>query len=267
MKEFYSRCIQIYEDYREAVPSYASAALAFYLLLILVPSFTLIAIGTSFLNLDLTFLENIIKGIVMPEYSSIIIEVLETRSFNTVAFVTMIISLYTVSRGVGNIYEISKHMYGDSEDESIFGYYIYTFKITIYLLLLIIGLIAVLAIKPLAYIYDILYPLFGVKHIILYFFMVFALMSIYLLVPRVKIHYSDAFQGALVASVLMLVLFYGFNIYIEFANFQSVYGPLAFVVIILFVFNWAAEIFYLGMYITNILHLRRSSNEKRTSRN
>lgn len=257
MKEFYERCIQIYDDYREAVPSYAPAALSFYLLLILIPALTLIAIGTSFLNVDLTILENIIREIVMPEYSKIILSVLESRSFNTVALVTMIISIYTVSRGVGNIYVISKNMYGSDNDESILDYYMYTFKITIYLLLLFIGVIAVFAIKPLAYIYNILYPLFGVKHIILYFFMVLVLMSIYKLVPRVKINWSDAFQGSLIASVLMLVLFYGFNIYVQFANFQSVYGPLSFVVIILFIFNWSAEVFYLGMYVTNILHLRR----------
>lgn len=87
--------------------------------------------------------------------------------------------------------------------------------------------------------------------------MVFCLMSIYLIVPRIRIHYGDAFQGALVASALMLVLYYGLNIYFRFADFQSVYGPLASIVVILFVFDWAAEIFYIGMYITNILHLRR----------
>lgn len=91
-------------------------------------------------------------------------------------------------------------------------------------------------------------------------------MSIYLIVPRIRIHYSDAFQGALVASALMLVLYYGLNIYFRFADFESVYGPLAFIVMILFVFDWAAEIFYIGMYITNILHLRRIEDEKRTCR-
>ena len=92
-------------------------------------------------------------------------------------------------------------------------------------------------------------------------------MAIYLIVPRIRIHVSDAFQGALVASALMLVLYYGLNIYFRYANFQSVYGPLALVVMILFVFDWAAEIFYIGMYITNILHVRRVEDEKRKNRN
>lgn len=267
MKHFYDKCVEIYDDYRAVVPSYAAAALSFYLLLIIVPAFSLVAVGTSLLNIDMSLIENIIQQIVMPEYSAMIIDVLESRSVNTVALVTMIISIYTVSRGVGNIYEISKNMYQEDRDESLISYYIYTFKVTIFLLLLFIGIIAVMALRPLAYIFNILYSLFGIRHIFLYFLMVFCLMSIYMIVPRIRTHHSDAFQGALVASALMLVLYYGLNIYFQFADFQSVYGPLSFIVVILFVFDWAAEIFYIGMYITNLLHLRRKEDEKRTSRN
>ena len=36
--QLYQKCIQIYDDYREVVPSYAPAALSFYLLLILTRS-------------------------------------------------------------------------------------------------------------------------------------------------------------------------------------------------------------------------------------
>lgn len=267
MKRFYDKCVEIYDDYRAVVPSYAAAALSFYLLLIIVPAFSLVAVGTSLLNIDMSLIEDIIQQIVMPDYSAMIIDVLESRSVNTVALVTMVISIYTVSRGIGNIYEISKNMYKEDRDESLISYYIYTFKITIFLLLLFIGIIAVMAIGPLAYIFNFLYSLFGFRHIFLYFLMVFCLMSIYMIVPRIRTHHSDAFQGALVASALMLVLYYGLNIYFRFADFQSVYGPLAFIVVILFVFDWAAEIFYIGMYITNILHLRRVEDEKRTSRN
>lgn len=262
MKHFYEKCVKIYDDYRAVVPPYAAAALSFYLLLIIVPAFSLVAVGASLLNIDMSLIETMIQQVVMPEYSSMIIEVLESRSVNTVALITMLMSIYTVSRGIGNIYEISKNMYQQDIDESLISYYIYTFKITVFLLLIFIGVIAVMSIGPLAYIFNSLYLLFGVRHIFLYFLLVFCLMSIYMIVPRIKIHHTDAFQGSLVASALMLVLYYGLNIYFQFADFQSVYGPLAFIVVILFVFDWAAEIFYIGMYVTNILHLRRKYDEK-----
>lgn len=266
MKRLYDKCTKIYDDYRGAVPPYAAAALSFYLILIIIPAFSLLAVGASLLSLDLSFIEGIIRRVIMDSYATMIIDVLHSRSINTVALITMIISIYTISRGIGNIYEISKNMYGQQlSDESLVSYYIYTFKMTVFLLLLFIGIIAVTAIGPLAYIINSLDFLFGVRHIILFFLMTFCLMSIYMIVPRIRIHYSDAFQGALVASVLMLILYYGLNIYFRFADFQSVYGPLALVVMVLFVFDWAAEVFYIGMYVTNVLHLRRIENEKRTS--
>lgn len=265
MKQLYDKCINIYDDYRALVPPYAAAALSFYLLLILVPALSLLAVGTSLLNIDMTVIENLISHYVMPDYATMLIEVLESHSMNTVAIVTMVLSFYAVSRGIGNIYEISKNMYQQKIEESILGYYIYTFKITFFLILLFIGIIASIAMGPLAYVFNVLYtlPLFGSRHILLYFLIVFCLMSVYMIVPRIKIHHSDAFQGALVAGALMLVLYYGLSIYFKFADFQSVYGPLASIVMILFVFEWAAETFYIGMYITNILHLRRIEDEKR----
>ncbi len=267
MREFYERCTIIYDDYRTAIPSYAAAALSFYLLLLLIPAFTLIAIGTSLFNIDMTILQNIIEQFVVKEYAQMLIDILQSRSFNTVAFVTILVSIYTVSRGVGNIYEISKRMYHPETEETILGYYIYTIKVTIYLLLLLIGVIAITAMGPLAYIFSFLYSYAGIRHILLYALICFCLTGIYMIVPRMKIHYSDAFQGALVASVLLLILYYALSFYFQIADYQSVYGPLASIVIVLFVFNWTAEFFYVGMYITNILYFRRISDEKRKSRN
>jgi len=260
--------MNIYDDYRAIVPSYAAAALSFYLLLILIPAFSLLAVGTSLFHIDMTMIEYLISHYIMPDYATMFIDVLESRSINTVALITMVLSFYAVSRGIGNIYEISKNMYQQKIEESIIGYYIYTFKITFFLIILFIGIIASIAIGPLVYIFNALYtsPFFGIRHVLLYFLIVFCLASVYMIVPRIKIHHSDAFQGALVAGVLMLVLYYGLGIYFQFADFQSVYGPLAFIVMILFVFDWAAEIFYIGMYVTNILHLRRVEDEKRKSR-
>lgn len=263
MKRLYEKCMDIYDDYRAVVPPYAAAALSFYLLLIIIPACSLLAVGTSLLKLDTSIVEEIINMVIMPEYASMLIDVLNSRSIDTVALITIVMSGYTVSRGIGNIYEISKNMYKDATNESIVSYYIYTFKITFLLLVMFIGIIAIMAIGPLAHFFHFLYSLFGVRHIIMYFLMVFSLMGIYAIVPRVKVKTVDAFQGALVSSALMLVLYYCLNIYFQFADFQSVYGPLAFIVIILFVFDWAAEIFYIGMYITNCLYLRRKADEKR----
>jgi len=267
MIKLYHRLVDIYKDYRASIPSYASAALAFYLLLIIIPALTLIAIGASLLNLDLSIVENILNEVIQAEYAKMFIDILYSKSMNTVAFVTMLISLYTVSRGVRNIYEVSKNLFHNYKDESLISYYLHSFKMTIFLLLMVIGMIAISAIVPLTYFFDILSSLLGIRHIFLYVLLVFCLTSIYMSVPRIRIHYYDALQGGLLASALLLILYYGLGIYFQFADFQSVYGPLATIIIILFVFNLVAEVFYIGMYVTHILDVRREENEKSTSRN
>lgn len=262
MLELYYRCIEIYDDYRKYVPPYAAAALSFYLLLLLIPATSLFAVGASFFNLDISIVERIIEQYITTEYVTSIINILKTNTMNTVAFITLLLSVYTVSRGVGNIYEISKSMFGEIEDENIFEYYLYAIKVTILLLFLFLGFVAIFALKPLARLFDFLYAVVGIRHILLYFILVYCLMSIYKFVPRIKIGYKESFKGALIAGALMLVLYYGLQIYFQFANFQTIYGPLASIIAILFVFNWSAEIFYIGMYSTYIFYLRRKEDER-----
>lgn len=259
--ELYDRCLKIFQDYREVVPSYASAALAFHLVMILVPCFSLLAVAMSILNVNMSGLENMINQIITSEYASILIEVLESRNLNTMAFATIIASLWTIAKGIGNIYQISKNMFMNDQDESAIGFYLYAFRITFLILLLFVGVCVVLLTGPLATVFNSLYNLVGIRHILLYFLLVLIFMVIYSVVPRLHIHPADSFQGALVACALYLVLYYALSIYFRFANFSNVYGSLASVIIILWVFKWAAEIFYIGMYVTNILHLRRLEDE------
>jgi YihY family inner membrane protein len=263
VKKIYNRVIIQYHAYRKVVPSYASAALSFYLLLLLVPATSLLAIGASFFRIDLTMLETIIEQYIKSEYVGAIIDILETKTINTVALITILLSLYIVSKGIRNIYDISKNMYNDNKQENIFQYYTYSIRMTIYLLFIFLGFISMFAIVPLAKIFDFLYTIVLFRHILLYFISVIFLMIIYKMVPRKKIKYKYAFTGAIISSALLLVLYYGLQIYFLFANYETIYGPLASIVAVLFVFNLAAEVFYIGMYITNILYVREEENNER----
>lgn len=265
MKKLYTQCIKIYDDYRAVVPPYAAAALSFYLLLLLIPATSLFAVGASFFKLDLSIVERMIERYITTEYVTVIIDILRTNTINTVAFVTLILSIYTVSRGIGNIYEISKNLYQEESEETILGYYVYSIKMTLYLLFIFLGFVSIFAIKPLALLFDSLYAIVGIRHVLLYLILVFCLMSIYKLVPRVKVGYRETFKGALIAGALMLILYYALQIYFMYASFETIYGPLASIIAVLFVFDWGAEIFYIGMYMTHIFYLRRNENERKNS--
>lgn len=251
-----NRLVMLYRDYRKNIPSIASSSLAFYMIFLLVPSITLLAIGVSFFQLDLTYLQKLLEVFLIQEYVDFIIKILYSNTVNSVALLSIVISLMTVSKGVGNIYRISKRMFYTAE-ESIIDYYLYILKITVLLFAICISFLFVFAIKPLTFVFDFLYAILEIRHILLYFSIVYFLTFVYKVVPRSKIKYEDAFKGALLASALMVVLFYGLQIYFHFVDFQSLYGPLASIIAILFVFNLSAEVFYIGMYVTYKFYLRR----------
>lgn len=249
--------MKVYKDYRKNIPTLASSSLAFYMMFLLIPAVTLLAIGTSFFNIDLTLFERLLKIYINSEYVVMIISILHSNNVNSTALMTIAISLFSVSRGIGNIYRISKNMFNTYEDENIIEYYIYSIKVTILLLILYLIFFAVIALKPLSALFHVLYAIIGIRHILLYFIIVYFLAVIYKLVPRIKISYRDAIKGAMISGALMLILFYAIQIYFGFTDFNSVYGPLASIVAVLFVFYWSAEVFFVGMYCTYLFYLRR----------
>ena len=52
MKDIYNKAMAIYDDYRYYVPSFSGAALSFYLIILLIPTMTIIAVYTASLCRD-----------------------------------------------------------------------------------------------------------------------------------------------------------------------------------------------------------------------
>ena len=125
MKDIYNKAMAIYDDYRYYVPSFSGAALSFYLIILLIPTMTIIAVVTSSLHI---ILEMAIKEFIQPAYAEMLIDTLKGSSLNTVSVLVFIWSFYAVSRGVGNIYDISKKMFAVVErSESVIAWYVYVF--------------------------------------------------------------------------------------------------------------------------------------------
>lgn len=260
MKDIYTKAIAIYDDYRSYVPSFSSAALSFYLIILLIPATTIIAVVTSYLHVSVEILEMAIKEFIQPAYADMLLKTLKSSSLSTVSVLVFFWSIYAVSRGVGNIYDISKKMYSSQDkNESVVSWYIYVFKVTILLLATLITSIVLLATGPISKIFNFLYGIALCRFVLLYVFMVLFFMAIYMIVPRERVTYYEAMQGAMVTSGGLVILYIALNIYFKYADFTSLYGPLTSICVILFVFDWASEIFYVGMYLTHIAFLRRNN--------
>ncbi|WP_295252972.1 YhjD/YihY/BrkB family envelope integrity protein [uncultured Catenibacterium sp.] len=260
MKDIYNKAMAIYDDYRYYVPSFSSAALSFYLIILLIPATTIIAVVTSSLHVSVEILEMGIKEFIQPAYAEMLIDTLKGSSLNTVSVLVFIWSFYAVSRGVGNIYDISKKMFSIEErSESVIAWYIYVFKVTMLLLGTLLISIVLLATGPISRAFHFLYGIAFIRFVLLFVIMVLFFMAIYMIVPRERITYHEALQGAFVTSGGIVILYIALNYYFKYADLTSLYGPLSSICVILFVFDWASEIFYIGMYLTHIAYLRRNN--------
>ena len=264
VKDLYHRAMKVYNDYRICIPSSSSAALSFYLLILIIPATTLLAIVASYFNVDLEYLERILEQYLRPDYAKMIVDVLNNTRVTTTSIMIIVFSLYAVSRGVAHIYETSKRMFDpDLKLENPISYYGYVFKITFILLLTMMGFVIVVASGPIYKFFKLLYSIKVLQYIIIYGIITLFFYALYLIVPRQRVTKKRyAFAGSQVAAIGIVILYFIFSIYFKYANYQSVYGPLASVVIILFVFNWASEIFYIGMYIMYICNKKGKKNEK-----
>lgn len=90
MKDIYNKAMAIYDDYRYYVPSFSSAALSFYLIILLIPSMTIIAVVTSSLHISVDILEMGIKEFIQPAYAEMLIDTLKGSSLNTVSILVFI---------------------------------------------------------------------------------------------------------------------------------------------------------------------------------
>ncbi|MGX8680665.1 MAG: YhjD/YihY/BrkB family envelope integrity protein, partial [bacterium] len=251
-------------DYRKYVNSYASAALTFYIIILIVPAISILALTASAFGIDLSAVQNVIREFMSNEYTEMFIGVLTTSKISIGSLIVIIISVYAVSRGVGNIYVISKDLFPSEdyrEEENIIGYYLYTFRITIFILAAFIAIIFMLILGPVGRAVNIFYGYLILRYAIMVFLVVWFFTMLYQMIPNVRVRTKDAFRGALIALLGMFILWVVTTVYFSFANFSNVYGPLASIVMVFFVLNWGSEVFYIGFYVAHLYYMEHQ--EKR----
>lgn len=247
--------------YSESFPAYSSAALAFYIIILCVPALTLIALASTLFHIDLATLEDILKRFLMPKYAKMVSQVLTNKEISLSTVVILALSVYAISRGIGAIYSLTKKLFPVDEvtKEGVFHYYFYTIRITIFILLAAISFICVLAIGPIASIFHIFYGILIFRAFLLFMMVTLFFTLLYRMIPRAHIFFREAFKGALVATFGEILLMGFLEIYLARANFSNVYGPLASIVMVLFILDWSAKMFYFGMFITHRLYMKRFS--------
>ena len=244
-------------DYRYKVNKNAGLCFAYYLIMSIIPICSLFAFFASILNVDLGTLEQLLKNYLTPEFSNIIIASLKSSHITLSSIIILFISLFVVSRGINQLYGISKNLFPSAHQRNIIIEQLLMLLKTIAVFVLLLLIISILTIIPLINYFinfkDIL--VLGDLYLFLVFFII--LFLLYKIIPDVHVHIFDIVTGAFCSSILMLILLSALEFYFSIADYTSVYGPLASVVVIMISFSLIAETIFIGMYIMFEAHMKR----------
>ncbi|WP_279155374.1 YhjD/YihY/BrkB family envelope integrity protein [Thomasclavelia cocleata] len=259
--KIYNRVNNRILDYRYKVNKNAGICFAYYLIMSIIPICSLCAFLASIFNVDLTSLELLLKNYLTPKFSNIIIVSLKSRNISISSIIAIITSLFVVSRGINQLYGISKNLFPSTHERNfIIEQIIMLFKTLIVFILLLI-IISLLTVIPVLNVFMNLSNIFILDEIYLFLIMFVILFLLYKIIPDVRVHVIDIVKGAAFASLLMLILLSGLELYFSIADYSTVYGPLASFVVIMISFTLVAEVIYIGMYVMFEGHMKRLINE------
>ena len=256
-KKIYHRINNRILDYRYKVHKNAGICFAYYLIISIIPICSLCAFFASMFNLDLSLLNKTLEKFLTPEFSTIIIHELSSNKASISSIIVICISIFVVSRGINQLYDISKNMFPTNHERHFIVEQLFMLLKTICVFILLVMIISILTFLPVINSFINLSGYFIYDNIYLFLIFFIILFLLYKIIPDVHVHVLDITKGSAVASLLLLILISGLNFYFKIADYGSVYGPLASIVVILISFTMIAEVIYIGMYVMFEAHMKR----------
>ena len=244
-------------DYRYKVNKNAGLCFSYYLIMSIIPICSLIAFFASVLNVDLSVIEEVLQKYLTPEFASVVVGSLNSSHITLSSIVVLCMSLFVVSRGINQLYGISKNLFPSAHERNIIVEQILMIVKTVAVFVLLLLIISLLTILPVVSYFVDLSGIFmlGDLYLFLVFFVI--LFLLYKIIPDVHLHVFDIVKGAAVASLLMLILLTGLQFYFGIADYTSVYGPLASIVVVMISCSLIAEMIFIGMYVMFEAHMKR----------
>ena len=244
-------------DYRYKVNKNAGLCFSYYLIMSIIPICSLIAFFASLLNVDLSVIEEVLQKYLTPEFASVVVGSLNSSHITLSSIVVLCMSLFVVSRGINQLYGISKNLFPSAHERNIIVEQILMIVKTVAVFVLLLLIISLLTILPVVSYFLDLSGIFMLGDLFLFLVFFVILFLLYKIIPDVHVHVFDIVKGAAVASLLMLILLTGLQFYFGIADYTSVYGPLASIVVVMISCSLIAEMIFIGMYVMFEAHMKR----------
>lgn len=251
INNIYVQINRIISEYRSKVNKNASISLAYYLIMSIVPICSLCAFLSSLFNIDLSNLEVLLTEYLTPEFSNIVTSSLTAKHISVSSMIVLIISLYVVSKGINQMYEISKTLFNYTSNRNFIVERMITIFKTLIVLILLMLITSLLAFIPIINSFINLSDIVIFDNTYLFLVLFISLSLIYKIIPGVKVAWIDTIKGTAIASILLLLLILGLKYYFSISDYTTIYGPLASFVVIMITFMFVSEVIYIGMYIVS----------------
>ena len=235
--------------------------IAFNLILAIIPLLTVIVLIASSFDISVDLVTKLIQGIMPEQVSSVIIDVVSGKGFDTNIGISNFLAFFLASNGTYAIINASDTLYKiDNKDK------IKKRISSLIILLIIIMLLLFVAIVPLfgeniialmhkakileQYIDEITIIFNVIKWPLTLFILYFNIKLIYTIAPSKNIKSKETTYGALFTTIMWLIATAVFKFYLSyFARYDILYGNLSSIIIMFVWFYFISFIFVLGMAI------------------
>lgn len=237
--------------------------LSFFLVLSLIPIFTIIVYIASLFSISIDTVVNLVNKFLPQESASIVIDIISGKGFDGSVGIFIIIAIIVATNGTYALIQVSNSLYNFKETQElkdrIRSFLILVVIIMLFLFLLIVPIFGnqilnvIKAIEGLTSIVDDIQFVFNIiKWPFTFLIIYFNVKLIYTISPSNKIRSYTTTYGALLTTILWIMATSIFSYYLKhFARYDLLYGNLSSIIILMMWIYILCYIFILGIAINS----------------
>ncbi|WP_078392106.1 YihY/virulence factor BrkB family protein [Shouchella patagoniensis] len=256
----------------DPIPDLA-ATLAFYFMLAIFPLMIFVLAGVSFFDINNEQVSDLITdffpGEIGTTFSNIVLNTIGEPQIGLLSL-GIIGTLWSASNGINAFIRSVNRAYNIEETRHFLKLRGVAIVLTIAMVLLIIITLALPVFGSVILNFlenqlnlptEVASLLNNLRWVVAIIVMIGSLMILYWISPNEKIRLLDGLPGAITATIGWQLISFFFSLYISnFANYESTYGPLAGVIILMFWFFITGIILIVGAEINATLHQMRKKH-------
>lgn len=257
MKQIKSYIKRAFQTFNQPEMRILPGNIAFFFVLALIPMLTIIVIIASYFSISMDTIINFIENLLPNEASSLIVEVISGKGFDSSVGVFNLIALFSASNGTYAIISASNTLYQVPHSDGLKDRLKSVILLFILLLLIVFLIIVplfgekILSLLGTSQLVETLKTIHQIVQWPLTIFLVYInLKLIYTIAPSVKVTSKSTTYGALFTTVIWTIATAIFSYYLShFAHYNIIYGNLSSLIILMMWLYIISYVFVMGMAI------------------